>query len=645
MKNCIPTIVLLIILSPNLLLAQLTQLWSTNYNGILNMTDGGKVVAVDKYGNVFAGGTMDGNINGGDYGLIKYNGSTGAILWTARYSGTGGGEDWITDILVDTTGNVIVTGFCEQSNANGIYSDPADIVTIKYNGSTGAIIWTAVYNGPANGDDQTFTHFYKFNVLNHLVADNNGNVWIAGKSEGAAGNTDFLVLQYNGGNGTLLWQDRYDGGGAAGDIATAITVGPSRQEIFVTGYYNSGTATGYGFCTRKYRSNGTFIWMATGKTSCSIIAYAVTVDNAGDVYVTGQGGAFSQAGITVEKYRGSDGFRLWNKPFIYCGQGDDFGTALRVDNAGYLYMAGTAVHPNAGCASHDYLLMKLNSATGVQLWEMSFDQGNWRDDAVFEMEMENGRYLYLMGDGGYLLKYDTSGVEIFSQAIPISMQNHMTLANGSVYITGYTGTYPGYDITTMRYSSPATPVTLISFTAFSMSDETVELTWSTSSEMNNDYFKIERSRNGNDWEEAGVVPGNSDTRTEQSYSFTDKKPHSGTTYYRLKQVDKNGEFSYSSIVEVFVAIKGNFQVGEIYPNPVVNSCTLNVNCCTEGNILVEMMDMLGKTVRKADYYLKEGDNKITMDVQGIPAGSYVVRLTAGDRLIMRKVVKTPALNP
>ena len=93
------------------------------------------------------------------------------------------------------------------------------------------------------------------------------------------------------------------------------------------------------------------------------------------------------------------------------------------------------------------------------------------------------------------------------------------------------------------------------------------------------------------------------------------------------------------MAEVYLSIPEGISVGEVFPNPVVNGYWLMVNSSTERNIGVEMMDMLGRTVRNADYVLKEGDNTITMDVQNITAGSYIVRLTSVDHVIVKKFIK------
>src|SRR5690606_16141183 len=87
------------------------------------------------------------------------------------------------------------------------------------------------------------------------------------------------------------------------------------------------------------------------------------------------------------------------------------------------------------------------------------------------------------------------------------------------------------------------PVQLLDFNARA-EDSEVHLTWTTLTEINNDYFTIERSADGKDWEELVAVPGSGNTNTVRRYSWDDRKPLLGRSYYRLKQTDFDGTFTY-----------------------------------------------------------------------------------------------------
>jgi hypothetical protein len=102
----------------------------------------------------------------------------------------------------------------------------------------------------------------------------------------------------------------------------------------------------------------------------------------------------------------------------------------------------------------------------------------------------------------------------------------------------------------MRHGrSPIKPIELISFAAFPHS-EGVQLEWITASELNNDYFTIERSQSGEGFEPVNTVRGAGTKSNQSKYSLLDSNPLAGTSYYRLKQTDFDGKSTYSDLVEV-----------------------------------------------------------------------------------------------
>jgi hypothetical protein len=138
------------------------------------------------------------------------------------------------------------------------------------------IAWIRRYNGPDNGDDYA-----------HAVAlDNSGNVYVTGESYGSGTNSDYATIKYDS-VGNQLWVARYNGPGNYYDIANAMAVDNSGH-ILVTGYsYGSGTQGDY--ATIKYDSQGNQLWVAryNGPANADDIATAITLDNAGNAYVTG----------------------------------------------------------------------------------------------------------------------------------------------------------------------------------------------------------------------------------------------------------------------------------------------------------------------------------------------------------------------
>ena len=141
------------------------------------------------------------------------------------------------------------------------------------------------------------------------------------------------------------------------------------------------------------------------------------------------------------------------------------------------------------------------------------------------------------------------------------------------------------------------PVELLDFTGRYNSNKDVnELTWATASEVNNDYFEIERSFEGRAFESVGVVEGKGNSASRVSYDFTDKDISLNGTYtYRLRQVDFDGRFEYSNLVNIEVSRKGVVKTA-IYPNPSVSDVNLDIYAVEGAVVKVDIYDNLGKLV-------------------------------------------------
>ncbi|MBE7441929.1 MAG: T9SS type A sorting domain-containing protein [Flavobacteriales bacterium] len=133
------------------------------------------------------------------------------------------------------------------------------------------------------------------------------------------------------------------------------------------------------------------------------------------------------------------------------------------------------------------------------------------------------------------------------------------------------------------------PIKLISFKA-NLVKKDVWLEWKTETEINNDYFTIERSANLENWEFVKKLKGAGNSNTVINYSAIDEKPLTGVSYYRLKQTDFNGDFSYSDVVAI-----NNKSLGDIvvYPNPVKDLLTIKTNC---ENCIIKVYSAIGQLV-------------------------------------------------
>lgn len=173
------------------------------------------------------------------------------------------------------------------------------------------------------------------------------------------------------------------------------------------------------------------------------------------------------------------------------------------------------------------------------------------------------------------------------------------------------------------------PIELLSFT---VEPEAVGnlCRWATASETNNDYFDLERSTDGDVFKSIQRVEGfgvGSTTETRY-YSYLDGEVCKGIVYYRLKQVDIDGHFSYSDVIAVNCN-KSNTDVA-VYPNPANFSITYTFFEETDGNVTMEVLDMVGKIVLQETHDVKRGYNTIESSVNNLSTGVYYLKLIRPD---------------
>jgi len=176
------------------------------------------------------------------------------------------------------------------------------------------------------------------------------------------------------------------------------------------------------------------------------------------------------------------------------------------------------------------------------------------------------------------------------------------------------------------------PVELISFNA-ECNENSVHLDWSTASEINNDYFTIERSTDAMNFETIGTVNGNGNSNTVLNYTWTDDNPANGTAYYRLKQTDFNDAYEYHGIRTLSCEQGGNISV---YPNPFEKNFTVQLSSNTTYPVTVEVMDRFGRKV-----HIQKLETSITkIDLNSLPSNIYFVKVMNETTQIVERIIKT-----
>ena len=173
----------------------------------------------------------------------------------------------------------------------------------------------------------------------------------------------------------------------------------------------------------------------------------------------------------------------------------------------------------------------------------------------------------------------------------------------------------------------ALPIELLYFSPSVHNDRQVKVNWITSSERNNDFFTLERSKNGFDFEEIATVKGAGNSVEELEYSFIDESPYVGVSYYRLKQTDFDGSYSYSSTKSV--SLNSSSFTASIFPNPVKNSLRIHAS---EEIKTIQFFSGDGRLVQKQES-IQSSDPFISIDLS---SGVYLIRLESVSKQVTTK---------
>ena len=368
---------------------------------------------------------------------------------------------------------------------------------MKYD-TDGNQLWVARYNGPSNRADFAAA----------IAVDKSGNVYVTGSSQNGR-TSDYATIKYDSA-GNQLWVAYYDGPEDGEDGATALAL-DGAGNIYVTGWSQDGI---YSFATVKYDSAGNQLWVARyGEQDWrQDQAFAIAVDNLGNVYVAGLSMYINDNKYIIVKYD-SAGNQLWVKQYgvpydsgtpdlavdssgnvlvSYCydyatlkyspdgtqlweentmaPHGDYTARAITTDGDWNVYVTGSSY--GGPVASSDFATVKYD-ASGNQLWVARYNSPDNRIDDATDIAVDNGGNVYVTGCsstgtpyGVYVtVKYDSAGHEIwasrytgadpsYEEAYPHAL---VTDKLGNAFVTGYSrGPYGPPVYTTIKYASSAT---------------------------------------------------------------------------------------------------------------------------------------------------------------------------------------------
>jgi uncharacterized delta-60 repeat protein len=431
------------------------EVWKRRVAYFQDLSDEATDIAIDPSGNIYVTGKVTDAGNAYNYGTTRYN-HDGNIAWGPIVEkGLQAYHHEAAAIALDDA-YVYVTG--KIAGPNGDYS----FGTIKYDRSNGNRIWSRQENG-----DAAPTGVANPDEAVAIAVDAQGNVYVAGNSFSASKEWSYKVVKY-GRDGNLKWTALSDANenSANPDKVFAMAVDVAGN-VYVTGIGYDRDEVLDDYMTIKYDGNsGQALWKSFYHGSAEDQAVALALDQAGHVYVTGRSkNSSGDWDFLTIKYNAAEGTAL--KTVAYNGGDNDMPTALAIDAAGNIFVTGGCQHAENG---YDYLTIKYNAGLG-SVWARHYNnQGINEYDMANDLALDAAGNVYVTGlssrgqHGGYdyaTVKYDPQGAESWAiryegpgddipRAVAVDQE-------GYVYVTGYSEKTPGadQDYLTIKYEQSA----------------------------------------------------------------------------------------------------------------------------------------------------------------------------------------------
>ena len=189
----------------------------------------------------------------------------------------------------------------------------------------------------------------------------------------------------------------------------------------------------------------------------------------------------------------------------------------------------------------------------------------------------------------------------------------------------------------INYNQSTLPVELSAFSA-SILKIGVKLNWKTETEVNNHGFYVERRSETSKWESISFVNGNGNSNSPKEYSYIDKTANAGKYLYRLKQIDNDGAYSYSKVVEVEFNSLIEYSLSQNFPNPFNPITTINFTLPLSANVKLTIFNMLGQEIKTlANGFKEAGIYTFNFDASELNSGMYIYKIEAGSFTQTRKM--------
>lgn len=260
------------------------------------------------------------------------------------------------------------------------------------------------------------------------------------------------------------------------------------------------------------------------------------------------------------------------------------------------------------------------NVTGAGLQYKIYKQGSVSGSFIF-LNIPFGTNIGVSGDQSWFTNSQT--INLFSSVtsngtwvVEIYWEAYTSLGNRTENCGG------GNCIATFSVTTLSAELSAFSAQKFNNS---IALSWLTSSEQNNSHFNVERSSNGKSFTTIGQVKSSGTSASSNKYNFTDNNPLSGVNYYRLNVVETTGKMVLSKVVTVDFSTKGSQKL-MAYPNPTKSALDINYESNEDVSLNIQVLDMTGKVHLTKQIEGLKGDNNIRLDIENLPNGAYFMHV-------------------
>jgi Secretion system C-terminal sorting domain len=377
--------------------------------------------------------------------------------------------------------------------------------------------------------------------------------------------------------------------------------------------------------------NGTAIAVPSGSSSTFVTTVPTTSLTNGFHFIairtkdaTGNWGLFENRGFYISSATANVGNITAAEFFIDTDPGVGNGTSIVVSPGSSSAFVATVPTTSLASGFH-FIAIRTKDADGN--WGLFENRGFYISTATTNMaDITAGEYFFDTDPGignGAAFNFTTPGqtvTQAMSLNVPVGLSqgNHLLILR----VKDANGFWSLFDTArTIAVSGFALPLRLLSFTGRKVDTKTV-LNWKTDNEVNTSHFEIERSKNGVEFNKIGIVTA-INASGFNNYSFEDTQPFSGINFYRLKQVDIDGKFTYSSIIRLL--FEGYGKPLTVFPNPASSFVQFDFSG-KQSTVFITLFDGMGKLVKQLSL---TNQIPLQIDISALPAGSYYVQVSDG----------------